>query len=465
MSVDAAPRVGVRRPLSPLERWYWIADQVSPLNVIARVRLDGDVSPDVLRRALDALQQRHPLLRVAIDAGAADDFPRFVPCSAPIPLRQVRITGSAAVAEDRWLREVDERELVDRVDWRTGPLCRTVVLTRRATGRREGFSELILTLPHCIADGTTVLSLVRDWVTIAALLDAGHPPGAGEPVLPPSEELFPGRYRGRGGAWRLRATMLRDRLTMRLRRPLRVEPTAFVPFDRRRTRLLHRSFSGEQVAAMLRACRREGTTVHGLLAAAMVAAVARDRGAAPSRHVTIGSPIDFRGELVPPVPPTAVGTYVATVPSVVEHRAGDTLWPAARAVGRDLARRKRRGEHFAMVNLVGGSCPMSAAQAMPLIEFIDAAGPVNLCISNIGRYEFPSTVGRWRASGAQFMAGLSVVGSFVSTVNTSHGRLFWNFVYVDGAVPEDRARALVATCVNSVLAVTGGPTPHRGAGQ
>jgi hypothetical protein len=51
-------RTEVQRPLSPAERWYWIADQISLLNVIARVRLTGHISGDVLDRAAAALLRR-----------------------------------------------------------------------------------------------------------------------------------------------------------------------------------------------------------------------------------------------------------------------------------------------------------------------------------------------------------------------------------------------------------------------
>ncbi|MCO3844221.1 hypothetical protein FA119_26020, partial [Pseudomonas aeruginosa] len=51
----------IRRPLSAVERWYWLSDQFSALNVISRVRVHGRLSIDDLRRGLDALQARHPL--------------------------------------------------------------------------------------------------------------------------------------------------------------------------------------------------------------------------------------------------------------------------------------------------------------------------------------------------------------------------------------------------------------------
>ncbi|MBG6271332.1 hypothetical protein I5I11_15385, partial [Pseudomonas aeruginosa] len=58
----------IRRPLSAVERWYWLSDQFSALNVISRVRVHGRLSIDDLRRGLDALQARHPLLRGPDDA-------------------------------------------------------------------------------------------------------------------------------------------------------------------------------------------------------------------------------------------------------------------------------------------------------------------------------------------------------------------------------------------------------------
>ncbi|MGN7843222.1 condensation domain-containing protein, partial [Pseudomonas sp. 22490] len=40
----------IRRPLSAVERWYWLSDQFSALNVISRVRVHGRLSIDDLRR-------------------------------------------------------------------------------------------------------------------------------------------------------------------------------------------------------------------------------------------------------------------------------------------------------------------------------------------------------------------------------------------------------------------------------
>ncbi|MBF3193431.1 condensation domain-containing protein, partial [Pseudomonas aeruginosa] len=179
----------IRRPLSAVERWYWLSDQFSALNVISRVRVHGQLSIDDLRRGLDALQARHPLLRARIEHDAGLD-PRWVPCERPIPLREVRGGG-----EEQWLREINERELPERIDPDSGPLIRTVAIATDA-----GAHDLLVVVPHIIADGTTVLTLAEQWLTLAA--DPAAQPWTAS-ALPPAEDLRPRRFTGDEGAARL----------------------------------------------------------------------------------------------------------------------------------------------------------------------------------------------------------------------------------------------------------------------
>ena len=150
----------VERALSPTERWYWVANQVSPLNVIARVRVKGHIPPAALDRATAKLATDHPLLRVAIRARADGTLPAFTSCSRPIPVR-------TAQGNDReWERQVDEHELSTSVDWRSGPLVRVVDILVDSPQEQH---DLVLTVSHIIGDGTTALTLLRSFVEHAAL--------------------------------------------------------------------------------------------------------------------------------------------------------------------------------------------------------------------------------------------------------------------------------------------------------
>ncbi|WP_242625849.1 FAD-dependent monooxygenase [Streptomyces sp. BK022] len=446
----------ISRDLSPLERLYWIADLTSPLNVIARARVHGRLSPSLHRRALDVLQLRHPLLRVAITDDGTGAHPAFVPVDGrQIPLRHVRVTPDDPTADTRWQHEVDDHELAQGLDGRTGPLLRAVAITAAAENGpddEEEFHDLLLTVSHVIADGKTCLSLVREWIEIAAQLDRGTTPRTtSRRLLPATDDLLPRRHRGAAGADGFRALMRREERASLTRPAQRIVPDEHVPFGRRRTRMTHRSLTADELARLVRAARRHGTTVHGALAAAMVSAVARDAGTQAAAYFSIGSPIDFRADLEPPVHPDEVGTYVATVPTRVRYEPGGPLWTMARTVSQDLVRRRKRQDHLATISLPRVAGPGSLADGDSFMRFMDEEGPINLCLSNVGRYDFPEQAGHWRIDGAQFLTGVSVMGAVVATATTVHGRLAWNFGYVEGLVPESRARRIADDAVRLVL--------------
>ncbi len=440
-------KADVTRELSPAERWYWIIDQLSTANINARVRVEGELSTEALRRALGALQARHPLLRLAIMAEPSGAGPRFVPSDNPIPLREVSLTRSE---DTRWVREVNDHEIADPIDWRSGPLARAVVITQPGQ-----IHDLIITVPHCIADGTTALALLRQWVRLTAepTVTAVRTSASG-PVPPAAEALFPARYREMSG-------VLPDKNPADGEEPDparggvgRLEPDRFVPFHQRRTRVLHRFLTGDVLEKLALTCRREGATIHGVLAAAMASAVARDAGAPPPAHFAIGSPVDFRHKLDQPVSEDEVGCYVSAIHSVVRYQPDD-LWSMARFIKRDVAERRQRGEEFPVFTLLAHQGPASVADSEPFVRFIEEHGPFNFYISNIGRFDFPDALGEWRLSGAQFTGGITVVGYFASAVTTSHGQLSWNFTHIDDAVSRARAERIADDSVGIVLAAAG----------
>lgn len=451
-TVTASPGTGIRRPLGPLERWYWICDQVSPLNVVSRVQVRGPLPDDALRAGLDALQERHPLLRAVIRTDAVGADPWFVHRDGlPIPLRRTPTPAGG------WAGLLDDGELNEPVDWRTGPLARALVLSDGPAGAERSRHDLILVLPHYVADGTTVLTLIRQWVELAAAHLAGAPRDTTrEPVRPAPEALLPAAHRGVPGLRRMVSQLVRFNGTAAVRRPRRFEAGTVVPFGERRTGLLHRELTGAETEELGAACRREGTTVHGALAAAIVSEVAQDAvGSGPAR-LTIGSPINFRDELDPPVPATEMGTYVTSVATIVDRRPGAPLWDMARTVSEDLRRSRRRGDPVASVNVLRLLAPRTLADSDRFLRFMDAKGPMTLCLSNLGRVGFPAVIGPWRLSGAQFVASLSVNGLFVATVNTGHDGLAWNFTYLKDAVTDERAARIADGSVAAVRSLLPG---------
>jgi hypothetical protein len=141
-------RVRSRRMLL-LERTMY-RDGFAPFTSLFTVRLRGEISEPRLRQALARMQAKHPLLRSVVEE--ADDGPQFVLRGQPAPV-SLRIVDRSTACD--WEREV-RREWVTPFGLTEEPLVRLVWL------RGNGVHELILVAHHCICDGPSGVTLLRD---------------------------------------------------------------------------------------------------------------------------------------------------------------------------------------------------------------------------------------------------------------------------------------------------------------
>jgi hypothetical protein len=439
----------LRRPLSPQERWYWIANQVSPLNVLSTVRVHGTISHDLLRAAAAELAAEYPVLRVAIAADADGTNPYYVPATRPIDIRTV--SGD----DGEWQRQADSYELATSLDWRTGPLVRLVHIV----GNSDDVHDLVLTGSHIVVDGFTVI-----WLLIRLLQHAdrlSRSPGDTQTVsrsaVGAPEDLLPARYRGVRGFARIASSVVADGLVTAITRPRRLRPETPVPPSQRRTRLLCRSLSGSQLDALIQRCHAEGVTVHGALAAAMVMAIGPLVAQKDSGWIGITSPIDTRAGAVPPVPFDEAGAFVSSLTPIVRFGGGRDLWSIARKVNRSLRRRVRFGQHLAAVDGVRYVAPASLDTSARVIARLERLGVTsNIGLTNVGRLDFlPARIGEWSLSGGQGAGSLSVAGYLLAAAGTVHGQLFWNFTYVDGVVSQPTAQQFADAAVATLLEAVG----------
>lgn len=440
-------RSEVRRPLSPAEKWYWLADQVSPVNALARVRLRGHLAPEVLELAAAALAAEYPLLRVSIVADPDGRNPTFVPSAGPIPIR--RVNGD----DLEWTRQIEQHELGTPLDWRRGPLVRIVDVVH-ASG--EGH-DLLLTVSHIFTDGITALSLLRRLIEHAHR--HAHRPGstsvpglvASRPVVPAPDQQLSARDRGVRGIATFAVTGLADQLAAALLRPTRLAPESVVSVPQRKTRLVRRTITAAQLEVLMRRCSAESVTLHGALAAAMAMAIGPAAAQRDSGRICIGSPINIRAELDPPVAADEVGAYAAMTQSILRFGGERDLWSIARQANRSIRRHRRFRQHLALLNALRFMCPASVPKSRSIFRFVERHGPGHICLSNMGRYPFPTQIGAWRLSGAQLAANLSISGYLAAIVNTSQDQLFWNFAYADGVISELSAQRYADACVRILL--------------
>lgn len=210
-----------------MEKSQWLTDRLCCSNFLSHARFTGPLEEDILRRALCALQARHPLLRVRI-VRECRGHARFVD-DAPAPIAVRSVTSPAG----EWTGEA-EREPNTRFGAERAPLLRCVRIeheTKRHT--------VLLAFHHAIGDGLSGAYLMRDlYASVDALLrgqDPSLPPLAPRPAM---EAHFPAWVKGARGR-RVHLNFVTDYVGLDLGRvrPARLAGDGRAPLEKRSVHL------------------------------------------------------------------------------------------------------------------------------------------------------------------------------------------------------------------------------------
>ncbi|MFI5533587.1 amino acid adenylation domain-containing protein [Kitasatospora sp. NPDC051853] len=280
--------------------------------VQARFDLPGPVvDPGALRRALEALLERHPHLRGCFRHKGVDRPVLLVPQRVTVPWREVDLSGRPdpsgddAGAAEAELARLLERDRAVRFDLARPPLLRA--LLARLPG---GGAALVLTVHHILVDGWSMPVLAEE---LAALYAGAEPP----PPAPYKEYLAWLRRQDEAAAdeaWREALSGAE---------PTRVAPAipSGAPADGAPPGVLDvelPSGTGESLRARARAA---GVTLNTLTQVAWALVLARSTGA---EDVVFGAVVSGRPAELPGVE-RMVGLFINTLPVRVRLRPEESV--------------------------------------------------------------------------------------------------------------------------------------------
>ncbi|WP_242110103.1 condensation domain-containing protein [Luteimonas aquatica] len=248
--MSQATHDAARRPLTLFERGMYLDGRV-PVAIVFPAHIAGRLDETRLRRALAGLQAKHRLLRCLIVQREGRPWFETQAIAPPIPLRVL-----AREDAQHWLRE-GRREETRLFDGAHEPLVRLTWL------RGEARSDLLLVCHHCLCDGRSIVTLLRE---LLLLHDAPDRDLGRDDSLHALAELLPDTVtRDRGLQRRLRWLAALFRACIRL-----------LPAGRPRvygeTYTLRWTLEGVPLQALSRRCEVEGVTLFGALSVAFVLA-------------------------------------------------------------------------------------------------------------------------------------------------------------------------------------------------
>jgi hypothetical protein len=431
------------RPLSVLERSCWHVNRAASHNLLTLAEVEGPVRREDLRKGLDALQERYPLLGVRILRAGG----RLVFCGEKVPAVPMQIQD---VPQETWCARA-ELELCRALPVEEGPLARCVLL-RHAEGR----ATILLTFLHAIGDGHAGFLLMRDLLGFTAGTDPVPvgPEKPGQIPLPLSEYL-PKRVKGVRGSL-LRARMMGRELSGYLREggvPHRLALDSRPPYFLRRTGMFPVRFPRDLTDLLIRRARRERTSIHGAICAAGLLAVSSVMTDGRPRVLSCTSAVNMRSRIDPSAAEHA-GLFVSVLWVGQKVWKGQPFWDLARRVRTKFSGKIERGDP----SLVAGGGKL----LLPFLERLPGKHPseriVRLAeslmynfrgtgVSYVGRLEMPERLGELSVRSVSFAGSLVNLGYFLAVANTFNGRLQINYLYNDPLILRERASRLAETAV------------------
>jgi NRPS condensation-like uncharacterized protein len=246
-------------------------DAKTPLNCVFGAKISGKISEDNLHKALYKIQQKHPLLQMNIDATGKE--PYFV-LNENISKIPVRIADR--LTDEDWLSQ-SKTEWYKLFDAENEPLARVVWL------KGETESDLLLILPHCICDGTTILNLMRELMT---LIDDPEQELTPYPSFLSVSDLLPedfmiskaGHFKGK-----IFAALGRLFFFFKATSNNNIAQSNYA---------IHWKITTDDTKKLLNKCKAENTTVHAAISVAFMEAFKHIQG--NKAHGKVICPVDIR---------------------------------------------------------------------------------------------------------------------------------------------------------------------------
>ncbi len=344
-----------------VERIMYV-DPETPVNCVFAAKIKGEIPEQNFTTALEKIQQKHALLRVVIDT-KSEKYPFFIEEKdiAPIPLRIVE-----RKTDEDWLTE-SQKEWKILFEEKKTPLARVVWV------RGQDVSEVFWAIPHCISDGTTGVTLMKE---LLQLLD--DPALELEPYEPFSsvDEFLPSNFNVKSKKFKARLYLTFARFFFMLQQKSKKRNLG-------KDYVLHQKLDLATTVQITERCKANGISVHALLCSAFMQAFREVKGKEAKGKVI--SPVDVR-HFIPEIKEDHLFAFAPTVDLAIKKGSSDLL-NNARHIKEDLTQKIGKMEARELLWM--------GEQMHPIVDRMismlkSSNGGHDVTLSNMGRINIPN---------------------------------------------------------------------------
>ena len=344
-----------------VERIMYV-DPETPVNCVFAAKIKGEIPEQNFKTALEKIQQKHALLRVVIDS-KSEKYPFFIEEKdiAPIALRIVE-----RKTDEDWLTESQKEWKILFEEDKT-PLARVVWV------RGQDVSEVFWAIPHCISDGTTGVTLMKE---LLQLLD--DPSLELEPYEPFSsvDEFLPSHFNVKSKKFKARLYLTFARFFFMLQQKSKKRNLG-------KDYVLHQKLDKATTFQITERCKANGISVHALLCSAFMQAFQEVKGKEAKGKVI--SPVDVR-HFIPEIKEDHLFAFAPTVDLAIKKGSSDLL-SNARQIKEDLTQKIGKMEARELLWM--------GEQMHPIVDRMismlkSSNGGHDVTLSNMGRINIPN---------------------------------------------------------------------------
>lgn len=350
-----------KRKLMMVERIMYV-DPETPVNCVFTAKIAGNIPEENVVTALAKIQQKHPLLRMRIDRKSEKD-PFFLEEKEiqPIPLRIVQ-----RQTDEDWLVE-SQKEWSHLFEDEKKPLAQLVWI------KGPDVSEILWVLPHCICDGTSLVTLMRE---LLELLDNPSAELESYPIFGSVNDFLPSDFNTKKKKRKARLYLLMARLFFLMQRKSKKKNLGS-------SYVLHWKLDPATTTEITEQCKAHGISVHGLLCASFMQAFKEVQGSRAKGKVI--SPVDVR-HFIPEIKQDHLFAFAPTVELPLQ-KGNRNLLENSRQIKKDLIQKIEKIEARELLWM--------GEEMHPVVELMIAMmksskGGHDVTLSNMGKINIPS---------------------------------------------------------------------------